>query len=120
RRAPVRAARGVLRGHYRDLARARRGAADAGGGRAAPVGGDVRAVDRTRAAVRAAPAGRRRHVSSADAPTVDAATAARIAAAFAPPRWHGSRAHYFYKSEERRVGKECRTGRGTEHQTSQP
>ncbi|WP_140909487.1 class I SAM-dependent methyltransferase [Cognatiluteimonas lumbrici] len=35
-------------------------------------------------------------MSGVDAPTVDAATAARIAAAFAPPRWHGSRAHYFY------------------------
>lgn len=27
---------------------------------------------------------------------LDAATAARIAGAFAPPRWHGNRAHYFY------------------------
>src|SRR5690606_16420614 len=104
RRRPVRAARGLLRGRHRDLAPARRGAGDAGGGRAASVGGDVRVVDRTRIAVRAPPAGRRRHVSVADAPTVDAATAARIAAAFAPPRWYGSRAHCFYARAKLRSG----------------
>src|SRR5690606_33465604 len=74
------------------LAGVGRGSRDAGGGRAASFRRDVPLVDRARAAVRAPAAGRRGHVSR----TLDAATAARIADAFAPPRWHGNRTHYFY------------------------
>src|SRR5690606_22912253 len=81
-----------VRRHRAGGAPTRRRTGDAGRGRTASFGGDVPSLGRRGVARGAQAAGD----GMSDTRALDGESAQRIASAFSPERWHGSRMHYFY------------------------